>query len=157
MIMIALVSHALLSVDFEPPYDAEIIESILQESLNNYKPLPSEFLRRPRCRSRISCRMSPQDIPPSPSPSLKRKRNAVIPKANSPLSDVLTDWNGCSTPALAAKSKSILHPALLDRQSVPLDTPLRTKSRRTPTAKRASGSEKRAKNKENLFQDPPKT
>ncbi|KAF8345750.1 hypothetical protein F5887DRAFT_964939, partial [Amanita rubescens] len=110
--------------DFEPSCDAEIIESILQESLTNYKPLPSEFLRR-RSSSRISCRMSPyanvrksrlmspQDIPPSPSPSLKRKRNAVIPKANTPLSDVLTNWNSCSTPALAAKSKSILRPAFL--------------------------------------------
>jgi hypothetical protein len=159
-----------------------MIQSILQESLKNYKPLPSELRHRHRSSSRISCRMSPyansrmskltssKEIPACSSPSIKRKHNMVIPKETS-LLDVFTNRNSKSMPALAAKplipsdivdkanaheetSKcaSPLTMKAILRPPLPIESPLKSKSAAPKTP-----VTKRANNKENLHQEAPKT
>ena len=172
-------AHVVSLADFRPPYDVEMMQSLLEESLKIYKPLPSELFLRHRSNTRVSRRMSPYDnsrmskLAASLSPS-KRKHNMVIPKETPSLLDEFTNRHR-PTPAAGPlipsdvideakaheeapkyasplKTKPILRPPLITRPSVPIESPLKNKSatRQTPVTKRAN-------NKENLGREPPRT
>ena len=184
--VIEILAHAVSLSDFRPPYDVEMMQSLLQESLKNYKPLPSELRHRQRSNTRISCRMSPyansrpsklissHGIAASPSPS-KRKHNMVIP--NKETSSVLDEFTNRNRPTLAARPLApydIVDKASAHEEAPKYASPLKAKSiLRPPLITKLSvptGSPlmnklathqtpvtKRANNKENLCREPPKT
>ncbi|KAF8628946.1 hypothetical protein AX15_003635 [Amanita polypyramis BW_CC] len=100
--------------NFQPPCDVEAMHSLLEDSMKNYRPLPSE-LRHHRRRSsrtfssrmspyahaRMSRLMSPQKSIASPSPSSKKTRGNLVAEASSPslLQEIAIKRNSFATPA----------------------------------------------------------
>jgi hypothetical protein len=182
---IELFAHVVSLADFRPPYDVEMMQSLLQESLKNYKPLPSELRLRHRSNTRISCRMSPyansrlskllssQEIAASPSPS-KRKHHMVIPKETSSVLDEFTNRNRPTLAARPLTPSDVVDKANAHEGAPKYASPLKKKSiLRPPLIARPSvptGSPlknklaahqtpvtKRTNNRENLCREAPKT
>ncbi|KAF8629005.1 hypothetical protein AX17_005861 [Amanita inopinata Kibby_2008] len=100
--------------NFQPPRDADAMQTLLQDSMKNYRPLPSELrhCRRgsrtyshsysPYARARINRLLSPEKAGGSPSPSLNRRRTSAPAKAavrsSIVLQDISANPNVLSTP-----------------------------------------------------------
>ena len=95
-------------IGFRPPRDVEMMQSLLEDSMKNYRPLPSELRHHRRRSSRTCSRMSPyaparmsrlispQKSIASPSPLKRTNGNAVAVEA-SLLQDAAIKCNNSTT------------------------------------------------------------